>query len=495
MLFSSIPKPANAASQSANKERSGAFRFIFGASILFCWLHKELDLMHKVTSGQSLTVSDNPTIMSGRVDEITQLLQNQKKKYYVYNNTNMTLPHIRAMAKNSSRPTGWGTKKWFARFKSYGLGELRFIESLETSMSPLRTFDIDEAAFVIVPIPLSAAIYWGQNADVALAFDHLLHNEHFFKAHPQNHLFFAIIEKLLRADMITTSDHLSGLSLQSIAEISKGILVQDFDTPLFRRFVLNHSSSDWGQIRSTLQVVPLFQYQWSLGYAQECSDPKYPFIDVEDFHKWNSKNISIFYRTTKGTSMYNSTNYRHALVNDHVELELHFPNASVGYQIQYDQWLSDLQNSKYCLVVRGDNPSSRSLYTAVRVGCMPLIVSNSLPFYQPMFRSLLRYEDFSIMVEEEEFVSSPSESLKNAISTLTEEELKKKIHGLSLLQRILVLDHPKSLFISAFVHETITRQKDIFPYIFNEGTNLKTKDFRALAKSFDRLTEPLWQVA
>ena len=48
----------------------------------------------------------------------------------------------------------------------------------------------------------------------------------------------------------------------------------------------------------------------------------------------------------------------------------------------------------------------------------------------------------------------------NAIMTLTDLELRNKIHGLALLQRVIVLDHQSPLFIPAFVHETIARQHD-----------------------------------
>ena len=438
---------------------------------------------------RGLSLFDFGTESLASIVKITQHLESyQGNRYYVYTNTNLSLPDIRVKAKNFSTPT-WGNRLWTSRFKSYALGEIRYIEALEQyTNSNLRTFNIEDADFVVVPIPLSAAVFWGDATDVTLAFGHLFHGEPFFKQHPEKHLYIAIIERLLRGDYesINHFHGCCGVSLDVVVNISKGILVKDFDAPSFRWFILNKTGSDWGIYNQDNQVArPLFRSQWSLGYAHECSDPSYPFLDVTNFEHWNSKNLTIFYRTVTRTSLYNSTIYRHALVKNQEEQELPFPGSSVGFNIPHEQWLNDFQNSKYCLIVRGDNPSSRSLFTAIRFGCMPLIVSDALPYYQPIFRSLLKYEDFSIVIDEGKFLLRPAEELNDAIKSLSRNELKARISGLALLQRILVLDHPRSLFVPAFVHETVHRQFDQLPYLFMESTPASISEYRSFAKSHD----------
>jgi hypothetical protein len=131
----------------------------------------------------------------------------------------------------------------------------------------------------------------------------------------------------------------------------------------------------------------------------------------------------------------------------------------IGYQVSNAQWLKEISSSKFCLIVRGDNPSSRSFFTSIRVGCVPVIVSNSLPHYQPLFRSLIGFDEFSIIINETDFLSAPAESLNNAIHSLSQNEEKELVQGLELLQRLLILDHPQSLFVPAFVHETIASMR------------------------------------
>ena len=190
--------------------------------------------------------------------------------------------------------------------------------------------------------------------------------------------------------------------------------------------------------------------------------------------------------------MNSSTRYRHALAINGEGEKLVQP-SSVGFNTNRTKWLRDFQNSKYCVIIREDSPSSRSLFTAIRLGCMPVIVSDALPMYQPIFRSLLRYEDFSIVVDESAFLLQPAGTLNNAIKSLPIEELKSKISGLALVQRMLVLDHPRSLFVPAFVHETVTRQLDHFPYLFMENSSVSLRGYELFASQYDLKIESQYQ--
>ena len=116
---------------------------------------------------RGLSLFDFGTESLASIVKITQHLESyQGNRYYVYTNTNFSLPDIRVKAKNFSTPT-WGNRLWTSRFKSYALGEIRYIEALEQyTNSNLRTFNIVDADFVVVPIPLSAAVFWGDATDV-----------------------------------------------------------------------------------------------------------------------------------------------------------------------------------------------------------------------------------------------------------------------------------------------------------------------------------------
>mmetsp|Transcript_21207 Transcript_21207/g.44424 ORF Transcript_21207/g.44424 Transcript_21207/m.44424 type:complete len:527 (+) Transcript_21207:147-1727(+) len=384
------------------------------------------------------------------------------RRYYVYNHVNLTLPHIRNKSRDPNALPTWGQQKWAKRFRPYAQGELRFYEALEAYRGEnLRTFDIAEADFVLVPIPLGAAIFWGDKADLEGAFGHLF-NEPYFQQHPEKHLYITNNERLFRGDLKSMYHFAeSGLTKHVVTKISRGILVKDFDAQFFRQYLMKFpKNNDWNAEENFWHWLPSFSHHWSLGYSHESSDPQYN-LTLATFDNWSNKELNFFYRTTKGKSQNNSTNYRHAIFqSDMAEVDRLIQPSAVGYEVGKKRWLREISSSKYCIVVRGDNPSSRSMFVAIRLGCIPVIVSDALPYYQPVIRSLLRYDDFSILINEAQFLSNPAETLNNAILSLSDDELKQKIDGLALVQRILSLDHPSPLFVPAFVHETVARQRD-----------------------------------
>ncbi|KAL7465678.1 hypothetical protein ACHAXS_006000 [Conticribra weissflogii] len=396
-----------------------------------------------------------------KFDQILERLENTRdKKYFVYSSPNMTLPHIRSKARDPLSAPTWGRQRWASRFKPYAIGELSYHEALERyNNTNVKTNNISDANFAIVSIPLGAAIFWGNPMDIESSFHHLFRNEPFFKAYPEKHVFITNNERLLRSDK-TSMRHFEqccGLSEDIISNISAGILVKDFDPIRFSRYILDHPGTDWEGVMKMNEIDPLFRHYWSIGYSHEASNPEFN-LSLPRFETWRKKKFNFFLRTPLRESVFNSTRYRHALFgsshNGTEEAKRLVQPSVVGQNVDKQQWRYEIMNSKYCLVIRGDNPSSRSLYTSIRIGCLPVIISDSLPFYQPLFNTLLRYEDFAIMIDETSFLKDPSGTLNSAVTSLSEADLRGKLCGLSAIQRILALDHPSSLFVEAFVHET-----------------------------------------
>ncbi|KAL3797261.1 hypothetical protein HJC23_004553 [Cyclotella cryptica] len=425
-----------------------SFSFTFLSFILFDRLKEAI----RIT-----TVATESALSTSKVDHVARLLETYKGgRYFVYTSENLTLPHIRAMAKDRHSVATWGRKSWRRRFKDYAVGELRFYEALENyTDSYVRTLNISEADFVLVPIPLGAAVFWGYPSDIENAFNHLLYNEPFFWTHREKHVYITNNERLFRHDMIKFFRDCCGFSYEIVTKISAGMLVNDFDPFAFMHYVIKHPDEAW----SFQETKPVFRRYWSIGYSHEASDSKYN-LTVASYDDWKNKELALFYRTTTGTSLYNSTQYRHALFRKNMtEAEKVLQPSAIGFQVPYFQWFNEISNAKFCLVVRGDNPSSRSFYTAIRVGCVPMVVSNALPHYQPLFPSLVNFDDFAILIDEKDFLSNPSESINHAIRSLSVFDQKRLIHGLELVQQLLVLDHSHSLFAPAFVHETVARLK------------------------------------
>ena len=188
----------------------------------------------------------------------------------------------------------------------------------------------------------------------------------------------------------------------------------------------------------------------SIGLSAE---PDVPLIPAS-FEKYQQSNLFLFYRTTPNASKYGSTRYRHKPVEIVEQLlsSLSQP-SSIGYGIPHDQWLQDLMGSKFCLVIRGDTPHSHALFTAIRVGCIPVIISDWYPIYAPPFKSTLNMWDYCIFVPEKKFITAPVTALLKRLERLTAEQLQVKLIALAVAQQVIFTDHSKSLFVEAFIEE------------------------------------------
>jgi hypothetical protein len=120
-------------------------------------------------------------------------------------------------------------------------------------------------------------------------------------------------------------------------------------------------------------------------------------------------------------------------------------------------------------VVRGDIPHSHALLRAVKAGCIPVVVSDLYEYYAPTFRSSLDMRDFCIFIDEAHFLNDPGRTLQE-LDELSEDQVRAKLAGLRFAQRVVAPDHPESLFVPAFLHETDQAQKfhqlpnEVYPY-------------------------------
>ena len=392
-------------------------------------------------------------------------------RYYVYNDTNMTLPSVRQNALQNSKPWTW-TARWGTRFADYAKGEIRWLQALE--MHPMRTHNVSEAAFFVVPIPVGATYFWATQIDRTNAFRHLLQHP-LFQKYPEKHVSaFATTEKVFT--------NFWGLSKEELKKFKPTTVVRDSDVSNWNQWLLKHDR----KFGTYLPPSPAEEYQHSLelqqfshvvalGYGGEGSNPDnaYQPITAEQWHK---KTYWFFYHSREAGSANNSTIFRHALLpkgflQENYQQAAMKKNVSqpflsilqqfqhqpvtIGYDIPPDQWNREFSDSKFCLIIRGDQPASRSMARAVRAGCMPLVISDSLPAFQPLYSKTIQYNDFAVIVKEDNFIKDPIRSLDGAVSSLSEDDLQRKLEGLRLMQRIVACDQPDSLFVPAFAREIV----------------------------------------
>jgi hypothetical protein len=205
------------------------------------------------------------------------------------------------------------------------------------------------------------------------------------------------------------------------------------------------------------------KYSFSIGIGATSDIP----FRAASYEAFVQAPLFLFYRTGLRHFKYHSNRFRHLLMellqNDTATsksnnelsstLSLLSSHSSIGYDLPAARWLQDLTLSKFCLVLRGDTPHSHSLLRAIKVGCLPVIVSDYYEEYAPIFRSTLRLHDVAIFISEHEFLTRPVESL-DKLRQWSEHDLKVKLQVLNMAQRIVLPDHPESLFVPAFLKES-----------------------------------------
>ena len=214
---------------------------------------------------------------------------------------------------------------------------------------------------------------------------------------------------------------------------------------------------DFTDYNSAFQKIqPLSRRSFSVGLGDAVSSEYTLATDIIELQlasleKFQNSSNLVFYQTRTEPSYWNSTIFRHAPVTNITHAN--FPKSCIGFGLKDpDEWLREYQDSKFCLIIRGDSPHSHALWRAIRVGCIPVIAADSLPIYAPMFKSTLNMSEYAVVVSEQELVTDTEKTLLK-LHDMSDAEIEAKVRHLAFAQRVIMTDHPQSLFVPAFIYE------------------------------------------
>ena len=348
-------------------------------------------------------------VTTSPIQALTKELESSTIRYYVYDDDIISLPKIRSKALLNHNATTWNAS-WGLRFAEYAKGEIRWLEALENH--PLRTYNTSEAAFFLVPIPLGASIISGSGKDISRAFRQVFGTNittrsnkstqlSLFQQYPEKHVSgIASTEKAFV--------YYWDLSDEELSKFKPTTVIRDSDDHRFNDWLYHHQRTNCKLPRNkSLQEQKYFSHVVTLGYGGGGSSPSNAYQPVT-MKNWKNKTFWTFYHSRRSPFLCNSTIFRHRLLPDYKDIVLstsesnvnnnivnitqppslltrlkHQP-VSIGFDIPSEQWKAEFIDSKFCLVIRGDQPGSRSFDRAIRAGCMPLIISDALPAFMPI---------------------------------------------------------------------------------------------------------------
>lgn len=173
------------------------------------------------------------------------------------------------------------------------------------------------------------------------------------------------------------------------------------------------------------------------------SDPRLPLVRP-DFTGWASRQVLIFYHTRTSGSGNGATPLRH-FFHDMKPL----PNCSIGYDIPREQWVKGWSQSKFCLVIRGDDPASHAFSNAIASGCIPVVVSDMHQTFTPFG---LDIHSFAIVFPERYFLADKA-SLDKRLLSFSEQVIRSKLDNLRLVQPKMLYRDPDSEVVDLVLEE------------------------------------------
>jgi hypothetical protein len=340
--------------------------------------------------------------------------------------------------------------------------EIYFDESMFVVLerSSRRTMDPEEAHVIIIPIPMGR-IFSAKNSTEFwdLSFSTLVQEPLFLQHRGHRHVLIATGFPLFKNRILPLMAH--------YPKLYNVTLVQSWDPNGVAKAIQDGTGYEmFHEYRPYFeQFTPVSRSSISLGLGTKPDSAAVPIPDflkypavvnipltIPTMDHWRNASNFIFYHTRTAPSQWNSTIYRHVPVTN-ITMS-HLPPSSIGWDMNVKEWLREYVDSKFCLVIRGDSPHSKAFVRSVRAGCIPVVIADCLPVYAPVFKSILNMSDYAIILDEKTFVEDPEGELLKLLD-LTEEEIQGKIRHLAFAQRIMMMDHPESLFVEAFLYEAV----------------------------------------
>ena len=423
----------------------------FVAAVLLLSIHN-FTLVKEVKSGSPLLRSDSPSDLSSisvshlDYNVLAAELRNLSIRFFVYEE-----PYDLVQASHVEWFRGGKGKLLYRkRFSAEATQEVQVLETLRKH--PLRTMDKSNANLFVVPFPVGAVLIKGSGGKTFKSLAVALLNATTFLEQPHVLLSLTTVGFNQRHRKYTGGD-------QFYRDVAPLIVAQSWASHGNANVSHQGTANGHDYHGMFLQLShAMSKHGFSIGLLPRADLP-YHRATYDKFQ--NAKNF-MFYQTRTRASDWNSTRFRQILLEPSVMNQLNWTNSSIGYGLPPDEWLREFSSSKFCAAIRGDTPHTHALLNAVRVGCIPVVISDFYPMYAPSFPSTLKMEDYCVFIPEDDFIRDPAKELLRLMD-LSEGAIRRKLEGLAFAQKVVLIDHPESLFVQAFLKESLFAYENPIP--------------------------------
>lgn len=182
--------------------------------------------------------------------------------------------------------------------------------------------------------------------------------------------------------------------------------------------------SSWWEITKHVVVVP---------YASDIN------IVEPDLQQWKQRKNIIFYHTRlENSSTMEKTYLRRLPLKSNL-------SGDIGFDIPKEQWLKGWYNSKFCLIICGDTPTSHAFTRAVSAACIPVIISDYFYVGVPFN---VDFSLFSVVIPEQQYMIAPD--ITKQLVGFSDDFIQSKLEALKEAQPKLLYRHQNSTVIEEF---------------------------------------------
>lgn len=245
-------------------------------------------------------------------------------------------------------------------------------------------------------------------------------------------------------------NHYSGILPEEFLQLIENVTMTRYEA---------YGQSKWlRRFDNALKPFSLFRSPWEVTkrsiIVPYIADDNIPLIEPY-YETWVKRKNMIWYHTRTAGSAHGATVLRHRPWLDPNKFnQERCLSCNIGRgNIDRKLWLLGWSQSRFCLVIRGDTPSSHALYNAIRGGCIPILISHgfdkvSFPFRQHLserFGSDV-IDQFTVRFSESDWKEGGMPLLLSKLQTLMQNVtlLKSKLEKIRQVQRLLLWNHPDS---------------------------------------------------